>query len=103
MRRGVNVGSIALLFAWSVGDPAEAASPTSGSFGVQITIEADCQLTSSQTLDFGTHGVLVSAVNATATLQVTCTPSTTYDIGLNNGLHALSTQRRLLLGSGTIN
>lgn len=93
--------SVACLLGAS--DPAGAASPTTGSFNVQITIQADCQLTSSQTLNFGTQGVLVSALTSSAILQVTCTPSTPYDVGLDNGLHSLSGQRRMLLGSGTIN
>jgi len=54
-------------------------------FRGQITIQADCQVTSTQTLDFGTHGVLTAAVNGTADLEVTCTNGTGYSIGLNAG------------------
>jgi len=62
-----------------------AADTATATFGVQITIQADCQVTSTQTLDFGTHGVLTAAVNGTADLEVTCTNGTGYSIGLNAG------------------
>ncbi|MDP2738275.1 MAG: spore coat U domain-containing protein [Pseudorhodobacter sp.] len=62
-----------------------AAQTVTDTFDVTITIADECQITSTQTLDFGSVGVLTANVDAAATLEVTCTPSTAYDIGLDAG------------------
>ncbi|WP_330449219.1 spore coat protein U domain-containing protein [Paracoccus marcusii] len=49
---------------------------TTDSFDVRITIVAECEITSTETLDFGTQGVLGTDVDATATMEVTCTDTT---------------------------
>ncbi|WP_417675606.1 spore coat U domain-containing protein [Pseudodonghicola sp.] len=77
----VGAGFIMLL----VPQQEAAADTATATFGVQITIQADCQVTSTQTLDFGTQGVLTAAVNGTTDLEVTCTNGTGYSIGLNEG------------------
>jgi outer membrane usher protein FimD/PapC len=55
-------------------------------FTVQMTITASCVIASASTLNFGSsQGVITSAVNATSTIQVQCTNTTPYNIGLNAG------------------
>jgi spore coat protein U-like protein len=81
---------IIAAFAVVLASSAEAASPTTGSLGVQITIEADCQLAAGTTLNFGTRGALVANVDQSADLSITCTPSTTFNVGLNAGANPTS-------------
>lgn len=75
-----------------------------GNFEVRIAISAECQIISTPALDFGMHGVLTSAVDAAATLQVACTNTTPYTIGLSSGLGAGATTslRRMTAGADTI-
>ena len=56
------------------------AATTTDTFTSQIIITADCDIVSAGNLDFGTAGVLAAAVDATATLSVQCTNTTTYDV-----------------------
>lgn len=76
-----------------------------GSFDVRITISAECQIVSTEALDFGMVGVLTTAVNATAALQVACTATTPYTIGIDSGLGtgATTSLRKMTSGSNTIN
>ncbi|SHN41828.1 Spore coat protein U (SCPU) domain-containing protein [Duganella sacchari] len=54
-------------------------------FDVTLKIIADCTI-AANTLDFGqSQGVLATAVNVNSTLNVTCTNTTPYNIGLNAG------------------
>ena len=87
---------IAAVSATSVG-----AATTTDTFTAQIVITEDCDIVSAGDLDFGSAGVLASNVDATATLSVQCTNSTTYDIGLNAGLGtgADTTTRRMMDGA----
>lgn len=52
---------------------------------VQIVIEDECMALVANDLDFGTHGVLDAAVDATTTLEFACTEDTAYNIGLDAG------------------
>lgn len=80
------------------------ATTVTDTFGVTITIESDCQITATNILDFGTKGVLTAAVETTSTLDVVCTPSTAYDIGLNagGGSGATTATRKMTGGAATI-
>ncbi|MYM34337.1 fimbrial major subunit CsuA/B family protein [Duganella sp. FT94W] len=58
-------------------------------FDVTLKISADCIIATS-TLDLGqSQGLLATAVNQTSQLQVTCTNTTPYNIGLNAGTGSL--------------
>ena len=84
--------------------PAQAAT-TTGTLTVQMTITASCTVTAA-TVDFGTStgtALLSAAVNATGTVSVTCTNGSAYSIGMDNGAHASSSQRRMANGSNFIN
>jgi len=87
------------------GAPAIAQTTVTDTFGVQITINSDCEITSTETLDFGSSGVLTTAVLTTADLQVTCTTGTAYDIRLDEGTGSGATisVRKMTSGGSTIN
>jgi spore coat protein U-like protein len=89
-----------------VGGPADATT-TTAQFGVQLQITAECVINSTATLDFGSSGVLGGAAGSTntdqsSTLQVQCTNTTPYDIGMDAGQTAGgAVSQRLLFNSGT--
>jgi spore coat protein U-like protein len=94
---------VATAFAAASG-AAQAATATT-SFQVQLTIQAQCLINSASTLNFGTQGVLSANVDQTSTIQVQCTNSTPYNIGLDagTGTGATVTTRKLTGGGATIN
>ena len=83
-------------FAWS---GAKAATAT-GSFTVQVTIAATCVVTSATNLNFGTQGVLAANVDQTSTIDVTCTNTTPYNIGLDKGVNGASVTTRQMKSAG---
>ena len=98
----IAVGAVGLAL---MGGVAYAATATS-TFGVDVTIVAQCLINSASTLSFGSsQGVLSANVDQTSTIVVQCTDTTTYDIGLDEGAGAgASVATRKLTGSGgTIN
>ncbi len=67
-------------------------------FDVTVQIIADCTI-AAQPLDFGaSQGVLTNTVNSTSTLQVTCTNTTPYNVGLSAGTVTGSTVASRLMG-----
>jgi spore coat protein U-like protein len=87
-------------FAWGGAE----ASTATGSFNVQAAITATCVVTSSTTLDFGSQGVLSANVDQTNAINVTCTNTTPYNIGLDKGLNGTSvTTRQMKAGTALIN
>src|ERR1044072_493525 len=100
-------GSIAALAACVLipsGNSVRAATSTT-TMTVQMTITATCTINSASTLNFGTQGVLSANVDQTSTIQVTCTNTTPYNIGLNAGTGAGATvaTRKMTSGGATIN
>jgi spore coat protein U-like protein len=61
--------------------PPITASPT---FNVTANINDNCAVTA-QNINFGSHGVLGTNVDATGQVSITCTTSTNYTVGLNGG------------------
>jgi spore coat protein U-like protein len=100
-RRGVTCVAIALA---ATNGGAQAATATT-SFQVQLTIEAQCLINSASTLNFGTQGVLSANVDQTSNIQVQCTDTTPFTIGLDAGTGAGATvaTRKLTGGGSTIN
>jgi spore coat protein U-like protein len=95
--------TIAASFLSFAGTEARAATAT-GSFNVQVTISSTCVVTSATTLDFGAQGVLSANVDQTSTITITCTNTTPYNIGLNQGVNGSSvTTRQMKSGSALIN
>ena len=70
-------------------------------FNVQITIAGECQINSAENLDFGNAGVLGANVDAASDVEVLCTSSTPFDLGLDEGLGTgASVDTRLMTGPG---
>jgi spore coat protein U domain-containing protein, fimbrial subunit CupE1/2/3/6 len=82
-----------------------AATTTTTTFTATITLAATCVINSASTLDFGTAGVLTANVPATSTIQVQCTNTTPYNIGLDagTGTGASVAVRKLTSGGATVN
>jgi spore coat protein U-like protein len=87
----------------SVETPLAATATTS--FTVSVTIAATCTINSASALNFGNQGILSTNVDQTSTIQVTCTNSTPYNIGLDagTGTGATVTTRKLTSGGATVN
>ncbi len=72
---------------------------TGQSFSATATVAVTCTV-SATTLDFGAPaGFLTSNVDAASTITTTCVSGTPYQIGLNNGVNASGTTRRMAGGS----
>ena len=91
-------------FVIAAGDPLDAATSTS-TMTVQMTITATCTVNSASALNFGTQGILSTNVDQTSTIQVTCTNTTPYNIGLDAGTGSGATVavRKLTSGGATVN
>ena len=90
------VGTVCLLtFA-----NASLASTTTSTFTSQITLNTSCTINSASNLNFGSQGVLTAAVNQTSTVQVQCTNTTPYNIGLDAGTGTGATVAARLMTSG---
>src|SRR5882757_4968438 len=87
------------------GVSASLAATTTSTFTVQVTIAASCTINSASTLNFGSQGVLTANVDQTSTLQVQCTNTTPYNIGLDagTGTGATVAVRKLTNGAATVN
>jgi len=84
---------------------ASQAASTTTTFAVQATVTATCTINSASTLNFGSVGVLAANVDQQSTIQVTCTNTTPYNIGLDagTGTGASVATRKLSSGGATIN
>lgn len=89
-------------FAFTAGE-VEAAT-TTATFGVQMTVTASCAINSASTLNFGSSGVISADVDQTSTIQVQCTGTTPYGIGLDAGTGSGATvaARKMTNGGNTI-
>jgi len=97
VRNFTTVGLAALL---GLSSPAWAVTAT-GSFTVQITIQASCVFVSATTLTFTAVGVIAANDDASTTLSVQCTNTTPYNIGLSAGLGTGATvASRKMTGTG---
>ncbi len=74
-----------------------------GSFTVSATVVNKCTVTAT-TLNFGTVGLLASAIDATSSLGVQCSRGTPYNVGLDAGLHGGGNinARKMTLGARSI-
>ena len=81
------------------------ASTTTSTFTTQVAITASCTINSASTLNFGSQGVLIANVDQTSTLQVQCTNTTPYNVGLDvgTGTGATAAVRKMTSGSNTVN
>jgi len=81
------------------------AATATTSFQVSVTLSATCTINSASALNFGNQGILSTNVDQTSTIQVTCTNTTPYNIGLDagTGTGATVTTRKLTSGGATVN
>ncbi len=75
------------------------AATASNTFQATITIQADCEVTSPGTLDFGANGLLNNNIDVQSTFNVKCTNGVNYTIDLGNGSNASGTQNRMSNGT----
>ena len=73
------------------------AATATANLTVQLTVTASCTINAA-TLDFGSTGLLATLIDATTTLSVTCTNTTPYSVGMDNGAN-FSVTRRMRLGA----
>jgi spore coat protein U-like protein len=95
----------AMLFLLPALNPSSTqAATTTSTFTVQMTVTSSCVINSASTLNFGNQGVLVANVDNTSTLQVQCTNTTPYNIGLDagTGTGATVAARKMTNGANTI-
>lgn len=77
-------------------------NPTQVNFDVQANVNRTCDVTA-QGINFGSHGLITSNVDAAGQLSVICTLTLPYSISLNGGLsNALPTQRKMTKGAEAI-
>lgn len=86
------------------GDSLDCASPsgyqsTSASFSLSGTVSANCNMSVAD-LDFGSVGLITNTIEATAALDVACTPGATYSIALGNGNNYSGGTRRMRSNAG---
>jgi len=81
------------------------AATATATLKVQLTVTSSCVINSASTLNFGSQGVLIANVDNTSTLQVQCTNTTPYNIGLDagQGTGATVAVRKMTSGASTIN
>ncbi len=77
-------------------------NPTQVPFNVTAAVQPAC-LVSAQNINFGSHGVLNSAVDATGAITLTCTANLAYTVALNGGLsNSPPASRQMVLGGASI-
>jgi spore coat protein U-like protein len=77
-------------------------SPVSAPFTVTADVQPNCLVTT-QTVDFGSHGVIASNLDATGQVGVQCTAGTAYSVSLGNGQTGTGpTARRMVLGGSFV-
>jgi spore coat protein U-like protein len=96
-RRSALVAATLLLSSALVAVPAVAGTATT-TLGVSLTINAGCTV-SSTPIAFPAQGVISAAVSQTGSLAVTCTNTTPYTVGLDQGAGSgATTTNRLMTG-----
>lgn len=96
--RGIGNRLLAMALAGVSCFAAAEAATTSTTFQVKLTITAQCTIVNASALDFGTNGVINSNIDQTSTLNVQCTNTTPYNIGLNAGVNGGTVATRLMKG-----
>lgn len=79
------------------------ANPTNAfPFTATATVPPKCQAYTTTDLDFGSvPGFITGNVDQTSTIGMTCTGRTAWQVGLNNGLYASGSVRRMKLSTST--
>ena len=100
-----NISIAGTLFTGSqgVGNCTQTGTDAGGfsTFTVNAIVQSNCNVTATN-LDFGIQPLLTTNVTATSLIQVQCTNGSGYQVGLNNGVNAIGTQRYMQSSVGTI-
>jgi spore coat protein U-like protein len=70
---------------------------------VQITITAGCVLQNVNNINFGSHALLASNIDATGTFDVLCTTGVPYTVSLDGGGGGSISSRRMETGGEQVN
>lgn len=103
MKRGITVLLVLGILPWG-GLHAQGQTATT-TFQVKASVQAVCEVTATD-LDFGTYSSQgSSALQNQTTLKATCTPNSSYNIGLNAGTSpgATVTARKMVQGTQVLN
>src|SRR5882762_5452945 len=76
------------------------AATSTATFSVQVTIVATCTINSASALNFGSQGVFTANVDQFSTIQVQCTNTTPYTIGLDAGLGSATVGTNTVAATG---
>ncbi|MBO9654913.1 MAG: spore coat U domain-containing protein [Agrobacterium tumefaciens] len=77
-------------------------NPTQVPFTVSAAVAPTC-IISAQNIDFGSHGVLNTAVDANGAINLTCTNGLNYSVALNGGLsNSPPAARQMVQGASSI-
>ena len=105
MKRWQQLGSAFSLAAAAFAAPAATYNngTATATFTVSLTLQANCGITANP-LNFGTTGVLSTAINQQTTVAVTCTNTTPYNVGLDaGGVTGSTVASRLMAGTAAGN
>lgn len=92
MRPTVRLTTLAMLACLS-NTPAAYAATATTTFNVTATVPTSCSVSAGGDLAFGSY--TGTQIDATTTVSVTCTNSTTYTVGLDNGANYSAPNRRM--------
>jgi spore coat protein U-like protein len=93
----------AMAFACASADSQAYTNTATAQFNVTLTLNANCVITANA-LNFTSSGVLTTAVNGQTTVAVTCSNTTPYNVGLDQGtVSGSSVTTRLMAGTATGN
>lgn len=73
------------------------AATSTNTFTVTMTITSNC-IVAATPLAFAGAGVLTANTDAQSTVTATCTPGTSFTLGLDDGANASGSQRRMVFG-----
>jgi spore coat protein U-like protein len=98
------IACVAAIVGLVAAKPALAASATT-TFTSQVALTATCVINSAAALNFGNQGILAANVDQSSTIQVTCTNTTPYNIGLDAGTGSGATvgSRKMTSSGATVN
>lgn len=99
-RTRVLAAALAAIMPFTSAGAAVYAKSKTATFDVTMRVVADCTI-AANAIDFGQTGVITAAISGSSTINVTCTNTTPYNVGLDAGTGVGSTgTTRFLNGSG---
>lgn len=99
-RTRVLAAALAAIMPFTSAGAAVYAKSRTATFDVTMRVVADCTI-AANAIDFGQTGVMTAAITGSSTINVTCTNTTPYNVGLDAGTGTGSTgTTRFLAGSG---